>query len=140
MDTDNDSGDCGSSSTSTSSHELSETEVNTACTARYAAAGAATSGSRKFTAKQTAILNSFYKNGMKGEGERYMSFIESASKQTGLTIVQVKVGGVALSHDAHLTYCLYRDGLRRKITKGTTHNSKLPQSTKGQRLHSGISS
>ena len=58
MDTDNDSGDFGSSSTSVSSHELSETEVNTACTAWYAAAGAATSGSRKFTAKQTAILSS----------------------------------------------------------------------------------
>ena len=138
MDTESDSGDCGSSSTS--GHERSETEVNTAYTAQYAAAGATTGGSRKFTTKQTAILNSFYKNGMKGEGEQYMSFIESASKQTRLTIVQVKVGGVALSMPMHLTYCLYRDGLRRKTTKGTTHNSKLPQFTKGQRLHSGISS
>ena len=54
-----------------------------------------------------------------------MSFIEGASKQTGLTIVQVKVGGVALSHDAHLTYCLYRDGKLQKEPRTTANCPSL---------------
>ncbi len=48
-------------------------------------------GSRKFSTEQTTALNSFYKNGMKGEAARFTVFISRASKKTGLSIAQVKV-------------------------------------------------
>ena len=48
-------------------------------------------GSRKFSTEQTTTLNTFYKNGMKGEAARFTAFISRASKKTGLSIAQVKV-------------------------------------------------
>ena len=47
--------------------------------------------SRKFSVKQTATLNAFYKTGMKGEGKQYALFIEHAARESGLSPQQVKV-------------------------------------------------
>ena len=47
--------------------------------------------SRRFSVAQTATLNSYYRAGMKGESKGAMPLIQSCSRETGLTTVQVKV-------------------------------------------------
>lgn len=48
--------------------------------------------SKKFSPQRTALLNGFYKAGMKREAKLYNSpLIESASREAGLTCLQVQV-------------------------------------------------
>ena len=49
------------------------------------------SSSRYFSAQQRAVLNTYYKNGMRGVGKCYEVMLEHASKEAGLNSKQVKV-------------------------------------------------
>ena len=49
-----------------------------------------------FSEYKIAILQSFYKKGMNGTGQRYSSDVLAASKKAGLTTQQVKVNKVTM--------------------------------------------
>ena len=53
--------------------------------------GERSSGSKKFSATQTAILTAHYNVGMKGVGKAYTRLICRAAKEANLNEVQVKV-------------------------------------------------
>ena len=48
-------------------------------------------GSKRFTDKQKAILSAHFNAGMRGVGELYSSRVQSAAREAGLQIDQVKV-------------------------------------------------
>lgn len=47
---------------------------------------------RCFTDVQRATLNAYYRNGLRGVGKKYDVILEHASRETGLSCKQVKVG------------------------------------------------
>ena len=84
---------CKDSQADTSLSSASETDMleSSDCEEPQETVAQSSSSSRYFSAQQRAVLNTYYKNGIRGVGKCYEVMLEHASKEAGLNSKQVKV-------------------------------------------------
>ena len=107
---------CGSAETLrqnfSSSNGLSDSSSDSESESELPSDTTATTNSKRFSAKQRAVLCAYYKTGMKGVGELHSSRIAIAAREAGLKTDQVKVYTICskLSKVVCNTIWLCRDG------------------------------